>query len=562
MKKILGLDLGTTSIGWALVLEAENSKEKSEIKKTGVRVIQYDSFSKVEKNGKVTESKSPKDDFISGKGLSSSASRTQKRAARRNLQRFKLRRKKLIEVLTENNIISVESPLAETGKKSTHETLFLRSKATKEEIHLEELARVLLTINKKRGYKSNRKLKNKEDGILIDGMTIAKELYDHNLTVGQYVLSLLRENKRYIPDFYRSDLQREFDLIWEFQKKFYASILDENLYLELMGSPKKQTWAICEKAFKLKGLKRRLKGFDLTIENYKWRADGVDKKLEVEKLAIVFQEINSNISKSSGYLGAIGDRSKELYFKNETVGEHLYRQIKTNKHHSLKNHVFYRQDYMDEFEKIWETQAKFHPELTSKLKAEIRDIVIFYQRKLKSQKHLIKHCKFEKNHKVIPRDSPLFQEFKIWTVLNNLQFLNKKTKERSTPSVELKKELFDKLTISGKLSEIAVLKFIDMDPADWKTNYPEGISGNSTGQKFFEVYKKIAENEGYGLDWELKSPQEIYSELNAVFSSTGISPEILSFDSDIAGNQFDKQKSYQLWHLLYAVQDDDKVSHR
>ena len=125
MKKILGLDLGTTSIGWALVLEAENSKEKSEIKKIGVRAIQYESFSKVEKNGKVTESKSPKDDFIAGKGLPSSANRTQKRAARRNLQRFKLRRKKLIEVLTENHIISTKSPLAETGKRSTHDTLVL-----------------------------------------------------------------------------------------------------------------------------------------------------------------------------------------------------------------------------------------------------------------------------------------------------------------------------------------------------------------------------------------------------------------------------------------------------
>tara|TARA_B110001469_G_scaffold109194_1_gene110243 strand:- start:3021 stop:3905 length:885 start_codon:yes stop_codon:yes gene_type:complete len=275
MKKILGLDLGTTSIGWALVLEAENSKEKSEIKKTGVRAIQYESFSKVEKNGKVTESKSPKDDFIAEKGLSSSANRTQKRAARRNLQRFKLRRKKLIEVLTENHIISTKSPLAETGKRSTHDTLFLRYKATKEKIHLDEFARVLLTINKKRGYKSNRILKNKEEGVLIDGMTIAKELYDNNITAGQYVFSLLREHKNYIPDFYRSDLQKEFDLIWEFQKKFYPSILDERLYIELIGSPKKQTWAICEKAFKLIGLKRTLKGFNLIKENYEWRADGV-----------------------------------------------------------------------------------------------------------------------------------------------------------------------------------------------------------------------------------------------------------------------------------------------
>jgi len=38
MKKILGLDLGTNSIGWALVNEAENNEEKSSIIKLGVRV--------------------------------------------------------------------------------------------------------------------------------------------------------------------------------------------------------------------------------------------------------------------------------------------------------------------------------------------------------------------------------------------------------------------------------------------------------------------------------------------------------------------------------------------
>ncbi len=31
MKRILGLDLGTTSIGWALVNEKENDNEKSEM---------------------------------------------------------------------------------------------------------------------------------------------------------------------------------------------------------------------------------------------------------------------------------------------------------------------------------------------------------------------------------------------------------------------------------------------------------------------------------------------------------------------------------------------------
>ncbi|MNF13253.1 CRISPR-associated endonuclease Cas9 [compost metagenome] len=39
MKKILGLDLGTTSIGWSFINEAENSDEVSSIINTGVRIV-------------------------------------------------------------------------------------------------------------------------------------------------------------------------------------------------------------------------------------------------------------------------------------------------------------------------------------------------------------------------------------------------------------------------------------------------------------------------------------------------------------------------------------------
>ncbi len=44
MKKILGLDLGTNSIGWAVVNEAESDSEKSSIVKLGVRTISFDNF--------------------------------------------------------------------------------------------------------------------------------------------------------------------------------------------------------------------------------------------------------------------------------------------------------------------------------------------------------------------------------------------------------------------------------------------------------------------------------------------------------------------------------------
>ena len=67
------------------------------------------------------------------------------------------------------------------------------------------------------------------------------------------------------------------------------------------------------------------------------------------------------------------------------------KQLSDNPNTSLKNQVFYRQDYLDEFECIWETQAKYHSQLTADLKHELRDIVIFYQRPLKSQKGLVNY---------------------------------------------------------------------------------------------------------------------------------------------------------------------------
>ncbi|MCK5170296.1 MAG: hypothetical protein KAQ75_10485 [Bacteroidales bacterium] len=363
MKKILGLDLGTTSIGWALINEAEKENEKSEIIKTGVRVVP------------LTTDEST--DFAKGKAATINADRTLKRGARRNLQRYKQRRENLIdEVLKKNNLITVNTVFAEEGNSSTHSLWELRAKAAQEEIPLEDFARVLLAINKKRGYKSNRKAKDEGDGQAIDGMEVAIKLYDENLTPGQYVLDLLNNDKKHIPDFYRSDLQDEFDKVWKFQQQFYPEILTDDLKEDLRDKNKGQTYKICEGPFELVGVKRTGKPNEQKFENYQWRVDGLNKQLRLEQLVVVLQEINNQKNNSSGYLGAISDRSKELHFNNETVGQNLYKQIKENPHTRLKNQVFYRQDYLDEFNQIWETQARFHKELNSELKKEIRDIIM------------------------------------------------------------------------------------------------------------------------------------------------------------------------------------------
>ena len=81
---------------------------------------------------------------------------------------------------------------------------------------MEEFARLLFAINKKRGYKSNRKVKDEDEGEAVDGMDLAKKLFENQWTPGQLMLDRLQKDKKGTPDFYRSDLQEEFDRIWNF----------------------------------------------------------------------------------------------------------------------------------------------------------------------------------------------------------------------------------------------------------------------------------------------------------------------------------------------------------
>ncbi len=207
-----------------LLMKELKKEEKSSIIKTGVRVIPYgDNLQKKNpQTGKLSDIKNIEEDFKSGQGISPNAGRTQKRGARRNLQRYKQRRSHLIAILKKHNLINENTQLTDTGKNTTFCIWELRAKAAKEQISLDDFARVILAINKKRGYKSNRKAKDEEDGYAVDGMEIAKLLYDRNLTPGQFTYQRLINNKKNIPDFYLSDLQKEFDIIFDVQATFYT----------------------------------------------------------------------------------------------------------------------------------------------------------------------------------------------------------------------------------------------------------------------------------------------------------------------------------------------------
>ena len=318
--------------------------------------------------------------------------------------------------------------------------------------------------------------------------------------------------------------------------------------------------------------------------------------MPIEELAIVIQEINKQINTSSGYLGSISDRSKKLYFKKLTVGQYQMLELEKNPNTSLKNMVFYRQDYLNEFNRIWETQAKYHNVLTNELKKEIRDVIIFYQRRLKSQKGLVSYCEFESTEKeitltdgtnkkviigskVIPRSSPLFQEFKIWQQLNNVEiFINrtnrKKRKdtqkthniefdERRSLFQEEKELLANELSIKEKLSKAEILDLLFDNPAGLDLNY-KSLNGNNTGHTFYKAYSDIMEMSGHAPINFKNSAKEIKNQVLSVFKSLNWNTDILEFNSSIPIKEAEEQSKnnsivnyYKLWHLLYSFEGDD-----
>ena len=565
MKRILGLDLGTTSIGWALVNEAENYEEQSSIIRLGVRVVPLT----------VDE----QTNFEKGKSITTNADRTLKRSMRRGLQRYKQRREHLVAYLKEAGIIQNDTILTENGPRTTFSTLRARAKAVTEEVTLEEFARILLMINKKRGYKSSRKAQSTEEGTLIDGMEVAKTLHDEHLTPGQYIYSLLLDGKKYFPDFYRSDLQSEFDAVWKYQQAFHSDILTEDFYEQLRNKTKTKTSNIFLAKYGIYTADN--KGADRRIQQYRWRTEALKKKLSREELAYVIADINGAISGSSGYLGEISDRSKELYFKHQTIGQYILEHINADPHYSLKNKTFYRQDYLDEFERIWETQSKFHPELTPKLMKDVRDIVIFYQRPLKSKKSMLDICTFENwqievteedkirtktvGLKVCPKSSPLFQEFKVWQILNNLQIeydapgedLFAETERRRLLTLEEMELLAHELLYKDKLSKREVLSILFGKAAKkYDLNYKE-IEGNRTIAALYRAYFNIIALSGHDeYDINKLKANEIEEITCSLFPILKFNENLLHFDSTLEGHAFDQQPLYQLWHLLYSYEGD------
>ena len=134
MKKILGLDSGTSSLGWALLEFNENEKPQK-ILDCGVRIFQ-----------EVTEAKTK---------VPKNQARREARGQRRVIQRKAKRVKRLALLLKEVELL----PSILKGEKEFYllDPYLLRNKGITEKLSKIELSRIFLHLCKRRGFLSNRK---------------------------------------------------------------------------------------------------------------------------------------------------------------------------------------------------------------------------------------------------------------------------------------------------------------------------------------------------------------------------------------------------------------------
>lgn len=183
MEKILGLDIGIASVGWAVVDHDRNDKNNNRIVDCGVRIF--------------TQAENPKT------GESLALPRRLARGARRTIKRKSKRMRDIKLLFRQYLSISYERLLGDEGTifhdKGRVEVWQLRDEALKRIIIDDEFARVLTHIAKRRGYKSNRKSEEQKDSEgkkVLGAISDNEKLLHQYETIGQAIYQTTKEGEK------------------------------------------------------------------------------------------------------------------------------------------------------------------------------------------------------------------------------------------------------------------------------------------------------------------------------------------------------------------------------
>jgi len=439
MKKILGLDLGTNSIGWALI-ESNAETKSGKILGMGSRIIPMgQELSK----------------FEQGQAQTKNANRRIARGTRKLNKRYKQRRNKLIFVLQQLNMLPEQIKLSESfenplkldrvsilpiDKKqkqySALDLLELRVRALAQPISLKEFGKIIYLFNQLRGYSGGGNEPEKEENDDENTENENKKGNESFVIFGKVLSISEPENITYKGKElkkYKIAIETEEDVL---EGETFLDILkvDESLDLQVnIRTTKKGEETV---TFKLPN-------------KTSWR-----KKME-------------NLEKELTELSK--EKGREVY-----LSEYFLSILKDNKWAKIRNNVVLRSRYQSEFDAIWKEQCKHYSFLNSCSQEKlsqllnfifpgtketqekyrqiglekglchiIRNQIIYYQRELKDQSSLISECRFEKGEKAVAKSHPVFQEYKIWEQINKL-IINTKTENGTTRKGEIKYKYIDR----------------------------------------------------------------------------------------------------------------------
>lgn len=222
----LGLDLGSNSIGWALVDEVNDR-----LIAAGVRVFP-EGVDRDQKGGE----KSKNEDRRIARGM------------RRQIARRSRRKRQLRACLRRSGLLPADP--AEDRNIDALDPYELRARALHSPLQPFELGRVLIHLNQRRGFLSNRKTdrarKNEASKMLKEISALAGEIESAgHQTLGEHLADmnsrrpLVRLRGRHTR---RDMLEREFELIWNEQKKHHPSLLTDELRQVLNDQHEDENW--------------------------------------------------------------------------------------------------------------------------------------------------------------------------------------------------------------------------------------------------------------------------------------------------------------------------------
>lgn len=285
---------------------------------------------------------------------------------------------------------------------------------------------------------------------------------------------------------------------------------------------------------------------------------------------------------NSAYLAGIRANDEKLQDEHKTVGQYFAEQLRRSQSESptggisyrIKDQIFSRRRYIDEYDQIMAAQRVHYPDiLTDEFIRMLRDEVIFMQRPLKSCKHLVSLCEFEKQErvmrvqqddgkggrqlverkvkfgpKVAPKSSPLFQLCRIYEAVNNIRLTRPDGSPRDiTP--EERAKIVAHLQSSASLSFAALKKLLKEKAliADQLTT-KSGLKGNSTRVALAAALQPYPQYH-HLLDMELETRMMT---VQLTDEETG---EVTEREVAVVTDSYVRQPLYRLWHILYSIEE-------